>query len=171
MISRRRGFSLIEVLISVTILTMVMAMVWGSFYNITQASRKGQVLIDQINQTDFVVDQLLDSLNATAFLQTNPKDFEFWHEDDEAEHPADMISWVTSSSAFMPPRSDLAHGLHRIVLTIEEDEDGERGLAVAAWPHLQDPEDEDFEEVEPWIVSRRVKGLDCKIYNSTLKEW
>lgn len=168
---RKQAFTLIEVLVSVTILTMVMALVWGSYYNVIQASRKGEVLLDQINQSDFVVDQILDSLRAAAFFPSNPEDFEFWHEDDESKYPTDMISWVTSSSAFMPPRSDLAHGLHRVVLTIEEDENGESGLAVAAWSHMQDPEDDDFEEVEPWIISRRIKGLDCKIYNDTLKEW
>ena len=46
----------------------------------------------------------------------------------------------------MPRGQGLEVGLHRLSLSVE-DWEGDVALHAAAWPHLLDPEDEDFEEV------------------------
>jgi len=44
------GFSLIEVLLAITLVAMIMALAWGGFVASERATRSGEVLIEQTNQ-------------------------------------------------------------------------------------------------------------------------
>jgi hypothetical protein len=81
-----------------------------------------------------------------------------------------MASWVTSTMTLLPPNYPTREGLNRIFLSIEEI-DGETGLAVSAYPYLVDPEDDRVEEVEPWLISSRVKGLKFRFYDLNEQDW
>jgi prepilin-type N-terminal cleavage/methylation domain-containing protein len=165
------GFTLVEVLCSLLILSLVSTLVFGSYFQVVKAKRKGEALLDRIRQSDWVMDQIVVALRSSVMLENNPKKCAFWLEDDESTYPADVISWVTSSAAFMPPRSQMAYGLHRIFLSIEDDENGEPALHASAYPYLADDSADDFEDPEPWLVSRRIKGLSCRVYDEFNKEW
>ena len=178
MISReragRKGFTLVEVMISTVILVMTMSMVFMTFHTVVTVTGETKDMLRDIRHGAFAVDQAADALRSASYFNTEVEKYGFWLEDDVVGGvPSDIVSWVTSSPAFMPRGKGLEVGLHRLSLSIEdlEDADDGRALHAAAWQHLLDPEDEDFEEVEPWLVSRRVIGLDCRVYDETDKEW
>ena len=81
------------------------------------------------------------------------------------------MSIVTSSPAFIPPSNKLAHQLHRIFISIEDNDKGEPALAVSAYPYIVDLEDPEVAEVEPWIVTSKVIGLNCRVYNPNDQDW
>ncbi len=168
--NRRRGFTLVEVLIATALIAMAMALLFGSFYNVTRSSQKGQAKLDRLRHGELVMDQLVRALRFAAFFENNPKKYAFWQEKNGGSPPKDVISWVTSSPAFIPPRDGLVYGLHRLFLSIEDTDDGP-ALHAVAYPHLQDLEDPDFEERDPWLVSREVTGLEFRWYDQDGKSW
>jgi prepilin-type N-terminal cleavage/methylation domain-containing protein len=164
-----RGFTLLELLIALSIMTMAMAVVIATFVVTIRAWRRGSELLDELHHGDFVMEQLVSSLRSTAYFYNKPEQYGFWLEDrDDGGYPADRISFVTSGTAFVPRDSPLANGLHRIEISIEENEDGETGVAVRAFPHMVNVEDW---EGEAWFVSAQVKGLDCRTFNLVEEEW
>ena len=172
--SGRSGFTLIEVMISTIILVMTMSMVFMTFNTVVTVTGETEDMLRDIRHGAFAVDQASDALRSASYFNTEVEKYGFWLEDDVVGGvPADIISWVTSSPAFMPRGMGLDVGLHRLSLSIEEVDGNqdERALHAAAWQHLLDPEDDDFEEVEPWLVSRRIIGLDCRVYDERDKEW
>ena len=75
---------------------------------------------------------------------------------------------MTSGTAFIPNDSHLAEGLHRLVINIENDDDGDPSVAVRAKPPLTD---EDDDEGDPWFVSGVVKGIKCRTYDFEDEVW
>lgn len=167
---RRRGFTLLEVLLSVMILGMISLMIFGSFRSITESIAATEQAMDSLHHGEIVLEQLVSSLRSTAFHETTPGAYTFLHERGTGNPPDDMLSWVSGTMAFLPPRYPTRQGLNRIFLSIEEI-DGQRGLAVSAYPHLLNPDDAFVEEVAPWMISPRVLGLRARFYNLTTNTW
>jgi prepilin-type N-terminal cleavage/methylation domain-containing protein len=160
------GFTLIEVLVAVLILTMAFTIIWTTFSVSLSGWRRGQVALDRIHHGDFVMEQVVSALRSAAHFSTRPDKYGFWLED-HGEN--DEVSWVTSGSAFMKPEDPLARGLHRIWIGIKDNRDGEPSFAVRAYPHFA--KDMEPDDVDPLIISSRVKGLDCKIWNNETEDW
>lgn len=160
----KRGFTLIEVLMATIMMAMIMAIVATSFVQVVRAQQTADRHQKALHHGEFVMELLAEAMRSTAFLGNATEKFGFRLEDDEQKYPADIFSFVTSSSAFIHPGSPLKHGLHRLQVSIHEDEEC---LAVLAYPHLIDDseENEDWEPDDAWVVSRQVKGIDCRPYS------
>ena len=159
----RRGFTLLEVLISMVILSIAMTVAWQTFSTSTRAWTGGREMLDKVHHGDFVLGQLASSLRSMASFESKPEKYSFRMENNRVGYGEHTISWVTGSSAFIPPGEAIAHGLHRIEVGGGEDEDGTEGLVVTVWPYLAD---EEKVEKKSWFVSENIKGLSCKVYDT-----
>lgn len=168
--ARRNGFTLLEVMIATVILAVAATIIWSTFNVTVKAYQRGTDMADRLNHGDFVIDQLTAAFRSTAFFANNNKAYGFWL-DDQGSGPSshDSVSWVTSSSAFIPPNSALHNGLHRIWTTVEDGPDGTPTFTVRALPHLKKELEE--RDAEPWHVSPLVQGFDCQVYDFEMKAW
>lgn len=166
----RHGFSLIEVLVAVTILAMAFTVIWRTFAATLAGWERGSAFLESLHAGDFVVEQVVAAMRSAAYFTGKPGAYGFWLEARGGQYPRDEISWVTSSSAFLPPDSSHVNGLHRISLGIGDapGESGDDGLVVKAWPYLAE-----LEEIEPeeWFISSKVKGLECEVYDFENEDW
>ena len=166
---RPDGFTLIELLVALAIMAGAMAVIILTFTVTVRGWRRGSELLEELHHGDYVMEQLVSALRSAAFFYNDPTRFGFWLEDLEGvDYPADKISFVTAGTAFMPPGSHLANGLHRIEITVQENEDGDPAVAIRAFPHLTEMEDW---EADPWFVSTVVKGLNVRTYNQQDEDW
>jgi len=166
------GFTLIEVLVALSIMVAAMSLVLMSFSNVVKATQKGEAMLDTLHHGEYAMEQMVSCLRSAVFFTTEPDKYEFILEDGGSDdQPTDIASWVTSSSAFIPRGSEMNDTLHRIYFSIEDDEDGEPALAVSAHPHRIDPEDDEAEDVDFWIVSRKVRGFNCRVYDLRDESW
>lgn len=156
------GFTLLELLVAMTILVIAFGVIWQTFSSTIGAWRRGSELLDELRHGDFVMEQLVSALRSAAFFESSPGKYGFTLKNSDKTYPADKLSWVTASSAFMPPDSPLMNSLHRIVFSIEDGPDGDLAVAIRAYPQLADMEEDD---VDPWFVSSEVKGIDCRVYD------
>jgi len=166
---RRRGFTLIELLVALTILVSAFAVVFSIFGGAVSAWRRSQDALNDLHHGDFVMEQLVQALRSTVYFDSRPELYTFRHESrSRGGQPADLISWVTSSSAFMPLDSPYANGLHRLIVTVDRAAYNQYGVAVRAMSPMSEEEDE---STDPWFVSTRVVGLRCRIFDDELGQW
>ncbi len=167
---KRRGFTLLEVLLALLILGMMSLMIFGSFQSVVETTSHAERAMDSLHHGEVVMEQLVGSLRSASFFDGNPGVYTFRHEPGIGNPPDDMLSWVTGTMSFLPPRYPTRQGMNRLFLSIEEI-DGVRGLAISAYPHLVDPDDILVAQVEPWMISPKVKGLQVRFYDMTAEEW
>jgi hypothetical protein len=161
---------MLELLVALAILMVAFSIVWTTFSVTVTAWNRGDKLIEELHHGDFVMEQLISALRSAAFFKNKPDKYGFWLEDrGGGQYPRDEISWVTSGSAFMLPDSPLINGLHRIMISIEDNDEGDPSVAIRAFPHLA--EEIEKGEADPWFVSTRVKGIDCRVYDFESEDW
>ncbi|OGV47460.1 MAG: hypothetical protein A2X46_14150 [Lentisphaerae bacterium GWF2_57_35] len=162
---------MLELLIALAIMSAAFAIIWSTFSATVRAWTRGSELLDNLHHGDFVMEQMVSALRSAAFFSTAPDKYGFHLKDrGTGRDAADVVSWVTSGTAFLPPDSPLANGLHRITVTIEDNRDGKPSVCVMAYPHLADI-DEGSVETEKWFISSEVKGLECQVYNKEDEDW
>ena len=166
--ARRGGFTLIEILVAVVILAMAFVVIARTFFATLNGWTKGNAFLEKMHHGDFVIEQLVSSLRSAAFYSTKPEKYGFWLDARGGSSPRDVVSWVTSSSAFMKPGTPFVNGLHRIEVTIEDNDEGDESFTVRAWSHFTDKDEVD---PEPWHISSKVKGLECEVYDFESKSW
>ena len=166
--SEQRGFTLLELLVAMAILTTAMAVIISSFTVTLRGWTRGGEMLENLHHGDFVMEQLVSALRSTAFMHNAPEKYGFWLETGGGAFPQDSISWVTSGTAFMLPDSPLANGLHRLEVTIERNDQGDPAVAVRAYPHLAE-----FDELssDTWYVSSVVQGMAIRVYDEEDEQW
>ncbi len=165
---RKKGFTLLELLVAMAILTTAMTVIVSSFTVTLRGWTRGGELLENLHHGDFVMEQLVSALRSTAFMHNTPEKYGFWLETRGGRFPQDSISWVTSGTAFMLPDSPLANGLHRLEVGIERNDQGDPAVAVRAFPHLAD-----FDEMssDTWFVSSVVQGMSIRVYDEEDERW
>lgn len=159
----RRGFTLLEVLIAMVILSIALTVAWQTFSTATRAWTGGRELMDTMHHGDFILSRLTASLRSMAFFDSAKEKYAFRMERNSEGCGEHTISWVTPSDAFVPPGQAESHGLHRIEVGAGRDADGREGLMVTVWPYLAD---EDEVEKKSWIISENIQGLTCYAYDT-----
>ena len=167
---QQAGFSLLEMMVAIVLLVTAFSIIWSTFSATLNAWERGSNLLDGLHTGDFIMEQVECAMRSAAYFDNKPEAYGFWLDDrGGGESSADEISWVTSGTALLPQESSLANGLHRLSITVEDNDDGKPSLAVKAWPHLADPEK--IDDVEPWYISTEITGLDCVVYDIEDEDW
>lgn len=169
---RRRGFTLIEALVTLALLAIAIVIIAGAFRVVTAAWKRGGAAIEELHHGDFVAEQIGVALRSAAYYRSNTGTslYGFQFEDKSGTYPEDRISWVTTSRAMVSPTSVYARATHRIELSMGEIPGmRESALVARAWSHLA--RDVRSEDIEPWLVSPRVRGLDCRFWNAEREEF
>ncbi len=166
------GFTLLELVVAMTIMVIAFSIAFQAFSGTIRGWKRGTEVMDGIKHGDFAMSQLVAAVNSTIYFYNPRKTYAFKIEKgSESGLPADEISFVTSSSAFMPHDSPFATGPHRITLFID-DEDGEPALFALAMPAIADADEfEDDYDAEPILVSRAIQGLEILIWDKEAEEW
>ncbi|MCF7849896.1 MAG: type II secretion system GspH family protein [Kiritimatiellales bacterium] len=162
------GFTLLEIVVALVVLIIALSIAFQALSATIRGWRRGTEVAESIQHGDFAMEHLVGALRSTVYFNDAKKSYGFQLEKNGSTYPADRISWVTASPAFMPMASPFQHGSHRITLFIDQTDDGEDGLFASARPQLADEEDYEAEE---WLVSRGIQGLECRIYNAEEELW
>ncbi len=167
------GFTLLELMAAMVLLTIAMSIAFQAFSGTIRAWKRGTEVIEGIKHGDFAMSQLATALNSTIYFYNARKNYAFKMERETVSGlPADRISFVTASSAFMPEGSPLRRGPHRIEIYIDEDEKGTPSLFSIAFPAIANEEEaEDEYDAEPYLISRSVQGLEILLYDEELEDW
>ncbi|MEN7973421.1 MAG: type II secretion system protein [Verrucomicrobiota bacterium] len=171
---RRTGFTLLELMVAMIILVIAMSIAFQAFTGTIRGWKRGTEVIEGIKHGDFAMGQLLSALNSAIFFNNPRKTYTFKIDKGNVSGlPADLVSFVTASSAFMPHGSPFAKGgPHRIELFIEDDDHGNPALFAIAMPAIADEEEYKNEyATEPILVSRAIQGLEVLVWDKEAEDW
>lgn len=159
---RRAGFTLLELLLAISILTVVMAGTYLAFGVVTTAWKCGQAMSEGIHHGDFVLDQLVMGLRSAYYPTAKARGYGFMLEDNaDGSFAQDKISWVKLGRALVGKSCPFADSPHRVEFTVE-DTGRATAVAIRAWRAVGLPEDFDPTEEAPVSLSRQVTGFDCR---------
>jgi len=163
---RRRGFTLLEIMLAVALLAVAMSVTWMCFSVVTTAWKKSQQLSDDISHADYVMEQLVMGLRSSYYTDGACG---FWLKDDgDGSGARDSISWVKMGSALIGTESPIGGAPHRIVFTLEDEGSGESAVSVKAWRLRGLPENFDPEkDVKPVLIARGIVGFNCRVEDPT----
>ena len=72
----RKAFSLLELLVSITLLGLVSALIYGAFFQVSNSSLKVKESLSQSNELRLLMKMVLDDLQAVQYLEHFVKDEE-----------------------------------------------------------------------------------------------
>ena len=183
------GFTLIELLVAVALLGMAMAMTFTTFYSVSKAWQRGTAMADDLDHGEYVMQQIACGLrssfyppsasqasssntSSTANTASNGApaasasggNYGFALENDgDGADARDVISWVKTGSALLKLNDPLYKGLHRVQLSIEDDDDAGPAVAVRAWRPYANSITFDPTKITPNFISGKVVGLNCRV--------
>ena len=166
----RYGFTLVELLVSIVILSLITSVTYGIFNAVTRAWQRGMALSDEMQHGDFVMEQLVMGLRSAYYRDAGKNRdvrFGFWLEDmGSGSSAADTVSWVKLGPSLVGRGTEQSKGPHRVKFQLVPDpENDESAAAITVWSpdeYLQ-PEDFDSETLEPTLLATGIVGFDCRV--------
>ena len=172
---RRSGFTMIEMLMAVLILSVMTIITGVTFNTVVNTWKKATTIAERMQGADYALGQIVAGLRSAYYpMDGNQKDewgLALYDEGNgEDVSSSDIIEWTKLGASIIGNKSVLAETSHKVRLWVEEarskDEPG--GLWVRVWnPDLMtDEQKEDLEEEEygeEFLLVEDVVGFDCQV--------
>ncbi|MEI7901448.1 MAG: prepilin-type N-terminal cleavage/methylation domain-containing protein [bacterium] len=172
---RSSGFTLLELIMAIMILSVMMLLSFFCFDAVVQSWRAGMEMSESLGQADHVIEQLASGLRSAYYPDTGAQLEEYGFQlSDGGEGPEarDSISWVKIGRALVGEDCGFSDSPHRIGVSVADGgQDEAAGLMVKAWRvDLQLDEFDPEEDVTPVSISPRVIGLNCRVLDKDQPE-
>ncbi|MDA3798848.1 MAG: hypothetical protein PF692_07200 [Kiritimatiellae bacterium] len=166
--TNRKAFTLLEILLAVSLMALIFTSIFMSFNVVLRSWQTGTKLSESLNRGDYVMDQVVKALRSAYTPNiSGSRDYGFILIDNgEGVDSADSISWVKIGAALIGKQASFAETPHRVVFTLEENDDYEDSLpaTVKAWQVVGLPEDFDEEEdVKSVVISKDTLGFNFRV--------
>ena len=181
----KRGFTLLELIMAVTLLGVMTAVTFATFRAVTNGWRVSREYLDRLERTDYALDQLVSGLKCAYYPHSGKQDYAYGFQltdngDGENPRDSDVIEWTKKGSA-MVGNSSSGDTVHRIQVMVLEEGDskwGERiertGLYARVKPLStvipessgRDEDEFDFSNKElymPILIAAGVDGFNCRV--------
>ena len=165
-LARRRGlvsagFTLVEIMIAIGILSLVLAAIYSSWTAILRASKSGLDAAASAQRARIAVRVLEDSLgSAQSFAANLPY---YYFEAENGDKP--VLSFVSRLSKSFPRSGKFGDlDMRRVTFTLEGSQSGSRELVLRQAPFMMDY-DED-EKNFPIVLAKNVKGMQMQFWDS-----
>jgi type II secretion system protein J len=163
---QRLGFTLVEILIAMGILSLVCAAIFSTWMAILRANRVGLEAAATVQRARIVSHILEDSLTSAQLFTANQKYYYFVSENGRDA----TLSFVARLSRSFP-RSGRWDGydVRRLKFSVESGDDSSRQLVLRQAPILMDF---DKEEVNaPLVLARNVREFSAQFWDPKEADW
>ncbi len=159
------GFTLVEVLIALSIVGLLTVMLFTSFHSVTNSWNIGRATIDAGGHSDFLMEQLTAALRSAYYPGSGEKYGLIFTDDGEDEFARDWIEWTKVGPALVGEDAEFAEVPHRVRVFITDPEgDFPGGFTIRAW--RQDLQLDDFnpeEDTAELVLSPKVIAFNCRM--------
>ena len=169
----KKGFTLIELIVSIVILTIALGISYQAFYSSMRSWKYSSNLSESLHQGDYFINKITSNLRSMKFFKNEKKIYEFIHENNEIYGiPSDLISFVSTRQNILPNKNILNNQPCRIILFIDINDEGDNSLYGSFIPVLINQE-KYFEmyNVDKYLISKSIKGLNIKFWDEVNEEW
>ena len=168
----KKGFTLIEAVLSLSILGIITLLTFFTFDAALNAWRAGSDFSERIIYADFVMDQVAMGLRSAFYPDARniAPDYGFQLYDNGGDENArDVFSWTKLGSAIVGEDAPYAGTPHRVeVGMFNVGKTGEKALGYRAWRQDFNVEDFDASTIEPVFLSDEIIGLNCRMLDPNM---
>jgi len=153
---KRAGFTLVEILAAVAILSLVLVGVYGLWSGSLRGWRRGGEATEVFQRQRVVMETLAQLAQSVVYFSTSPNLYAVVG----IKNPGlgDSVSFVTASDAFLPPSEATDVGMRRVTISLEQDDYRRTYLAIVNQPALG-VTDDSKQELQAHVVSMDVSGF------------
>jgi prepilin-type N-terminal cleavage/methylation domain-containing protein len=164
---RREAFTLLEIMLAVTILAIVVTAVYSTWSAALTAWKRGTDVTDTFQRQRIVLDTLSELTKSAVFYGAKPELYAI--KGTHSDVKGDTISFVTGSDVLLPPAEGFVAGMRRVSISLAQDRDGNVFLGISNAPALQDTETEKPPEVH--VLSADVTGFGVRYLDPRSSAW
>lgn len=128
----RLGFTLVEVLLAVTILSLVITAVYATWSTTLMAWRRGSNASEVFQRQRVVIDILSELAQSVVYFAASPDMYAVTGT--SKPNWGDSVSFVTASDVALPPSEAIDAGMRRVTISMEQDDYGRKYLAIVNAP-------------------------------------
>jgi prepilin-type N-terminal cleavage/methylation domain-containing protein len=164
----RSGFTLVEIMIAIGLLSLVLAAIYSSWTAILRASKTGLDAAASAQRARVTVRVLEDSLGSAQSFAANLPYYYFAAENGDSP----VLSFVARLSKSFPRSGKFGDlDVRRVTYSLEAGPDGSRQLVLRQNPLVMDPDKD--EKDYPIVLAKNVKGLEMQFWDSNKNppEW
>ncbi len=161
-----RAFTLLEIMLAITIFTMVMAAIYSSWLLILRSTKVGEEASAQVQRRRMAVWAIEDALNCVQSFQASSEYYSF-----VIQNGDDPLLSFTARL----PGDYLRHGefggltVRRLTFTVEPGPDSEKDLVLRQNSILMDMSKD--EEEHPLVLARHVKKFEVECWDPKESDW
>lgn len=164
---RCRGFTLLEVMLAVTILAVVMMSVYATWSAGLSGWKRTTGVSDNFQRLRVVMSALDDLTKSLVYQPSASNLYAVQHEHDPGL--GDSVGFVTASDLLLPPAEASLTGMRRVTVGLQRDEQGRPFLGIASQPALE-VDDDDSGPV--WrVLSAEVCGFAARFRDPRNGTW
>lgn len=165
--NREAGFTLLEIMLAVTILAVVITAVYNTWSAALMAWKRGTQITDTFQRQRIVLDTLGELTTSAVFYGAKPELYAVTGT--HSDTAGDSVSFVTASDVLLPPGEGIAAGMRRVTISLQSDTNGKVFLGLVNAPALEDP-DADAQNVTH-IFSADVTGFTVRYLDPQNAAW
>ncbi len=172
----RRGFTMVEMLLSIMILAIMTIVSTMVFHTVVRNWTLATEMADNMQRVDYITAQVAYALRSAYFPtsgQASNADGFMLLDENERNEPelSDVITWTKLGNSIVGRNSRFAHSPHRVTLFVrsEKDADEEHPAGLIAQVIGEEkfrPEDFDEDDETNWdwfLLGSQVQGFNCRV--------
>jgi prepilin-type N-terminal cleavage/methylation domain-containing protein len=161
----RRGFTLIEVMIAITLFSLVLAAIYSSWTLIWRASRVTQASAAQVQRQRVAIHTIEDALTCIQSFQASMKYYTFVVNDDPPQ--LDFTARLPDNFPRNGKFGDL--NVRQLMFAVESGPDSEKNLVLRQKPLLLDMDADELKT--PLVLARNVQTFKVECWDTNQAEW
>ena len=161
-----RAFTLIEIMIAVTIFTLVLAAIYSSWTLILRATKVGREAAEQVQRQRIAVQTIENALTCVQSFQASARYYTFI-----VQNGTEPLLSFTARLPDNFPRNGRFGGFNsrRVTFTVEAGPDSEKDLLLRQNPILMDMDRD--EQDHPLVLARNVKSFTVECWDTNTVDW
>jgi prepilin-type N-terminal cleavage/methylation domain-containing protein len=166
---RRRGFTLVEVMLAVTILGLIITAVYSTWSAALMAWRRGGDASEVFQRQRIVMDTLTELAQSVVFYPSQPDLYAVTAK--SRPNWGDTVSFVTASDVLLPPSEAIDAGMRRVTISMEQDEYGRKYLAIVNAPAVSVDQTNITAALQAHVLSMDVSGFYVRFLDPRSNTW
>jgi len=169
----KNGFTLIELITSIVILTIALGISYNAYYSIMRSWKYSSNISESMHQGDYFINKISSNIRSIIFYKNENKIYEFSHENNEINGiPADLVSFVSTKQYLINDEIFRSDQSCRITLFIDSEGNINQSLFGSLIPATINKEKfiENY-NLENHLISKAIRGLDILFWNENNEEW
>ena len=167
---KQSAFTLVETIVSIAILSIVLAMVYGVFFSVARSTVAGAEASVEVQRQRIALKTIEDSLSGLVYYEQSKEQYSFLADTTIFDYPS--ISFVSRVPPdFLGNKEFGSQRLRRIEFTVEDDEDLGRSLVMYQEALMQPVNTQDIREPKRWVLGPNLDTFFFVFWSTINNEW